>query len=221
MTPSYRSLRRLAVGLLAVSTLAACGGDDQSVGPATVASDTSAVIDTVASETTAAPTDVTDTVANSSASTSEPTTTAGSVAVQAAATTTVATAGSPTTVKVGASTTTTKTVAPVTTTKPVVPAPAPTVPPATAPPASQPPAPATVSASCTGASRSMVRAKVGDFINLAVSSENGLEQEFHVHGYDITLGGMSVSFRFTADTVGSFIVESHDTKLVACTLVVS
>jgi hypothetical protein len=78
-----------------------------------------------------------------------------------------------------------------------------------------------VSTSCTGASNKGLSANVGDFINLTVNSENGLEQEFHVHGYDITLGGLSVTFRFTADMAGSFLVESHDTGLKACTLVVS
>jgi hypothetical protein len=35
--------------------------------------------------------------------------------------------------------------------------------------------------------------------------------EFHLHGYDIELEGTEVTFEFTADQVGDFELETHDT----------
>ena len=44
-----------------------------------------------------------------------------------------------------------------------------------------------------------------------VSAEN---HEFHLHGYDIELEGTDVKFEFTADQVGDFELEVHDTEEV-------
>lgn len=59
---------------------------------------------------------------------------------------------------------------------------------------------------------------LGTTVTLRVTSSS--EQSFHLHGYDIELGGTSVTFIFTADTAGRFVVESHTTGAVICTLVV-
>ena len=42
-----------------------------------------------------------------------------------------------------------------------------------------------------------------------VSAES---HEFHLHGYDIELEGTDVTFDFTADQVGDFELETHDTE---------
>ena len=59
---------------------------------------------------------------------------------------------------------------------------------------------------------------LGDTVTLKVNAS--MEQEFHLHGYDIELGGTAVTFIFTADTAGRFVVESHTTGATICTLVV-
>ena len=46
------------------------------------------------------------------------------------------------------------------------------------------------------------------------------EQEFHVHDFDITKSGTTVTFAFTADLHGTHLVESHTTGKVICSLVV-
>ena len=43
---------------------------------------------------------------------------------------------------------------------------------------------------------------------MVTSSES---HEFHLHGYDIELEGTEVTFEFTADQVGDFELETHDT----------
>ena len=50
------------------------------------------------------------------------------------------------------------------------------------------------------------------------------DQEYHVHGYDLekqAAAGVEATFEFTADTAGSFEVESHTTDKVLATLQVS
>jgi hypothetical protein len=50
------------------------------------------------------------------------------------------------------------------------------------------------------------------------------DQEYHVHGYDLekqTAAGVEATFEFTADTAGSFEVESHTTDKVLATLQVT
>jgi hypothetical protein len=37
-----------------------------------------------------------------------------------------------------------------------------------------------------------------------------VEDEFHLHGYDIELSGDDVTFEFVADKLGDFELESHD-----------
>ena len=59
---------------------------------------------------------------------------------------------------------------------------------------------------------------LGATVTLRVTTSS--EQSFHLHGYDIELGGTTVTFIFTADTAGRFVVESHTTGAVICTLVV-
>jgi len=50
------------------------------------------------------------------------------------------------------------------------------------------------------------------------------DQEYHVHGYDLekqAAAGVETTFEFTADTPGSFQVESHTTDKVLATLQVT
>jgi len=50
------------------------------------------------------------------------------------------------------------------------------------------------------------------------------DQEYHVHGYDLekqAAAGVETTFEFTADTPGSFEVESHTTDKVLATLKVT
>ena len=50
------------------------------------------------------------------------------------------------------------------------------------------------------------------------------DQEYHVHGYDLekqAAAGVEATFEFTADTAGSFEVESHTTDKVLATLQVT
>jgi hypothetical protein len=50
------------------------------------------------------------------------------------------------------------------------------------------------------------------------------DQEYHVHGYDLekqAAAGVETTFEFTADTPGSFEVESHTTDKVLATLQVT
>ncbi len=47
---------------------------------------------------------------------------------------------------------------------------------------------------------------------------------YHVHGYDLekkVAAGVEATFEFTADTAGSFEVESHNTDKVLATLQVT
>ena len=50
------------------------------------------------------------------------------------------------------------------------------------------------------------------------------DQEYHVHGYELekkAAAGVEATFEFTADTAGSFEVESHTTDTVLATLQVA
>ena len=50
------------------------------------------------------------------------------------------------------------------------------------------------------------------------------DQAYHVHGYDLekqAAAGVEATFEFTADTAGSFEVESHNTDKVLATLQVA
>jgi hypothetical protein len=50
------------------------------------------------------------------------------------------------------------------------------------------------------------------------------DQEYHVHGYELekqAAAGVEATFEFTADTAGSFEVESHTTNTVLATLQVA
>lgn len=49
---------------------------------------------------------------------------------------------------------------------------------------------------------------LGSPVNVHVRSSR--EDEFHLHGYDIELRGIDVTFSFTADRLGSFELEGHD-----------
>lgn len=37
-----------------------------------------------------------------------------------------------------------------------------------------------------------------------------IEDEFHLHGYDLELTGTDVQFSFTADRLGDFLLEAHN-----------
>lgn len=54
-----------------------------------------------------------------------------------------------------------------------------------------------------------VSVPLGTPVTLVVRS--AVEQEFHLHGYDLELAGTEVTFRFTADQAGTFELETHDT----------
>lgn len=65
------------------------------------------------------------------------------------------------------------------------------------------------------------RANLGDTIRLTVISGTQQDEEFHVHDYDIPLGGTRVVFEFVADIAGTHVVESHTTQHIVCYLVVT
>lgn len=49
---------------------------------------------------------------------------------------------------------------------------------------------------------------MGSPVNIRVTSSQS--DEFHLHGYELELTGTDVTFSFTADRVGEFILEGHD-----------
>lgn len=49
---------------------------------------------------------------------------------------------------------------------------------------------------------------LGSPVNIRVLSSQ--EDEFHLHGYEIDLRGVDVTFSFTADRLGDFVLEGHD-----------
>ena len=49
---------------------------------------------------------------------------------------------------------------------------------------------------------------LGTPVTIRVMAE--VEDEFHLHGYDIELSGDDVTFKFVADKVGEFELEGHD-----------
>jgi ferric-dicitrate binding protein FerR (iron transport regulator) len=54
-----------------------------------------------------------------------------------------------------------------------------------------------------------VTVPLGTPVSLTVRTATA--QEFHLHGYDLSLAGTEVLFQLTADRTGSFELESHDT----------
>ena len=73
-------------------------------------------------------------------------------------------------------------------------------------------------------------AQIGQTIDVALGQTvvlrllSDTDQEYHVHGYDLekqAAAGVEATFEFTADTPGSFEVESHTTDKVLATLQVS
>jgi hypothetical protein len=70
-------------------------------------------------------------------------------------------------------------------------------------------------------------AQIGQTIDVALGQTvvlrllSDTDQEYHVHGYDLekqAAAGVEATFEFTADTPGSFEVESHTTDKVLATL---
>ena len=60
-----------------------------------------------------------------------------------------------------------------------------------------------------------VKVAVGSSVRILVSSD--VDDEVHVHGYDIERevpAGQSVTIEFTADQTGVFEVETHETNLL-------
>lgn len=49
---------------------------------------------------------------------------------------------------------------------------------------------------------------LGTPVNIRVRSS--AQEEFHLHGYDLELTGTDVMFSFTADRLGEFLLEGHD-----------
>ena len=63
---------------------------------------------------------------------------------------------------------------------------------------------------------------LGQTVVLRLLSDS--DQEYHVHGYELekkAAAGVEATFEFTADTAGSFEVESHTTNKVLATLQVT
>ena len=54
-----------------------------------------------------------------------------------------------------------------------------------------------------------VEVSLGSPVKIRV--RNAVEDEFHLHGYDLELTGTDVQFSFTADRLGEFLLESHST----------
>jgi hypothetical protein len=224
------STRRLVVGAIALLSLAACGSD---TGASVVADTTggSAAVTTIADTTDTAPVDTTgssaaatgDTVAATDDSVAADSTVAGSPATSTVPSATVTTvAGTATTLAPSTATT----AAPTATTRPptITPTPAPTTKPApttTRPPVTTAPAApgsSTFSVSAEDPTPPVYRVALGTDVTLNITS--AIDQEFHVHDIDLTLGGTFVRFRFTADLAGTHIVESHDTGKLICTFVI-
>lgn len=224
MIPSRPFQRRLAVGALVALSLAACGGGEpaspdagagvtvgSTSGPG--ASDTPSV--SMTESTTPVGGSSSDTTEAPSAATTAPGTTQPGVTATTSkpgvTTTTVRAGGSTTTVKAGATTT-------VRTTPTTARPPSTTTPPA--PPTTKPAStPGTFTATVANKSHRTLNIPYNSTVVLTVTSAT--DEEFHVHGYDITKGGTNVTFVFTADMKGNFVVESHDTGWVVCTLVVA
>ncbi len=59
---------------------------------------------------------------------------------------------------------------------------------------------------------------LGTPVNIRVRSS--AEDEFHLHGYDLELRGTDVLFTFTADRLGNFLLEGHDSGQRLLTLTV-
>lgn len=59
---------------------------------------------------------------------------------------------------------------------------------------------------------------LGTPVNIRVRSS--VEEVFHLHGYDLELSGTDVLFTFTADRLGQFILEGHDSGDQLLTLTV-
>lgn len=57
---------------------------------------------------------------------------------------------------------------------------------------------------------------LGSPVVIQVSSE--IEQDFHLHGFDIDLMGDDVTFDFIADKLGDFELESHESGEILLTL---
>lgn len=51
---------------------------------------------------------------------------------------------------------------------------------------------------------------LGSPVNIRVRSAT--EDEFHLHGYDLELKGTDILFSFTADRLGEFVLESHESS---------
>lgn len=221
MIPSRSLQRRLvatSVGALLFFGAAACGGDDGAVAPATtfapvasgdlgttVSPQPDATDDTEVSSTSQAP-------SSSTAPPASNTVPAGSSTTTKPGATTIAPGtGATTTVKANSTTTTVRTTP--TTAKP--PSTTTAAPPTTKPVSS----PGTFTATVANRSHRTLNVPFNATVVLTVTSAT--DEEFHVHGYDITKGGTNVTFVFTADMKGTYIVESHDTGWVVCTLVVA
>ena len=230
--------------LLTAASFGACGGGDATTGstvPGSVESSDStspadsgpvdssdvraAADDSGASSTTTAR-------KSSTTNTSVPktSTTIASASAAGATTTTIrAAAGTTTTVRSTVPPTPTAqpsaTAVPPVTPSPTVPAtPAPTTPPTPAPTTTTPPVPTTpptrsVTVDAADPSPPVITVAFGTQVVLTIVSVT--EQEFHVHGYDLTKAGTTVTFAFTADLHGSNLVESHSTEKIICTIVVN
>jgi hypothetical protein len=59
---------------------------------------------------------------------------------------------------------------------------------------------------------------LGSPVNIRV--RGSMEDEFHLHGYDLDLRGTDVVFTFTADQLGTFVLEAHESGQELLTLTV-
>lgn len=244
MRPTRKFIFRCGGCLLALASLGACsgGGDASSAstspvgsanssGPTVPVSDEpnvgSSQVPSRSGTTTTLPA-----VRSGTSTTAAPVGTAPTTTLPAHTTNTIRGSVSPTT--------TANSTAPATTVlqlPPVAPAPpsatTTTSPPVSATTTTPPPAPTTtrptVPATTVQATKSVtvdaadtsppvITVAFGTAIVLTVVSVT--EQEFHVHDFDITKAGTTVTFAFTADLHGTHIVESHTSGKLICTFVV-
>jgi hypothetical protein len=59
------------------------------------------------------------------------------------------------------------------------------------------------------ADNSLQQAEVALGTPVKIRVRSAVEDEFHLHGYDLELTGTDVQFSFTADRLGEFLLESH------------
>lgn len=57
---------------------------------------------------------------------------------------------------------------------------------------------------------------VGTPVTIRITAD--VEDDFHLHGYDIELSGNDITFKFVADKLGEFELEGHESGEVLLNL---